>query len=93
MLNPPVLPSHLALLVLLVPQVLPSHLVLLVPPVLPSHLALPVLLGLPSLIVVLGLNPSLNQMQSPNQSQRLNPSPNPSLNGVPVQNIRINRAV
>jgi|LauGreDrversion4_2_1035121.scaffolds.fasta_scaffold679608_2 hypothetical protein len=66
------------------PRVLPS---LLVPQVLPSHLALPVLLGLPSLIVVLGLNPSLNQMQ------RLNPSPNPSLNGVPVQNIRINLVV
>ena len=88
MLNPPVLPSHLALLVL---QVLPSRLALLVPQVLPSHLALPVLLGLPSLIVVLGLNPSLNQMQRLNPSP--NPSPNPNLNGVPVQNIRINRVV
>ena len=90
MLNPPVLPSHLALLVLLVPQVLPSRLVLLVPPVLPSHLALPVLHVLHVLLglgEVLGLNPSLNQMQ------RLNPSPNPNLNGVQVQNIRINLVV
>ena len=52
-------------------------------PALLGRPTLPVLLGLPGLIVVLGLN----------QMQRLNPSPNPNLNGVPVQNIRINRVV